>query len=601
MKLIPPMVLLAILGASFSIYIYAADLAPKEKIATHQFRRVSASMRHHIKVSNLNHRAADTYLRALLQSDQEKVSKTINLMKASLGFIYSGYIDNSQYITHVVPIIEKTSRLLEINGYGLQKGPLSNIRGNYQRIFIELEKIEKNINIEVKQLYAQQRATKKQWQLFYLSLTASALLSLGVTTILAFRQRLLIKNLETNEQNLKIHIEERRQSEKDKAKLTDQLNQAKKMESIGLMVGGVAHDLNNILGGIVGYPHVILKKLPEDSELRQYVEALQDSGNRAALIIEDLLTVARGAATIKEDHNLNRMVKEYLSSPEFNKLQSLYPRITFKSEFEAETGWIFCSPVHVKKCIMNLVTNGAEAIVGPGTVTITVRNHQIDKSEKRYGLKKGDYVCLSVLDTGPGISDKDLKHIFDPFYSKKTMGRSGTGLGLTVVWNTMDDHGGRVLVENDNGGTRFRLCFPVGVEKEVVEEQETREERLVGNKEHILVVDDEKQLCDLAGHMLRDLNYTVDCVPSGEQAIEFIKKTRVDLLILDMLMEPGINGRKTYEEILKLFPGQRAIIASGFSESDDVRATLKLGAGEFIKKPYSADQLGRAVKATLTS
>ena len=208
---------------------------------------------------------------------------------------------------------------------------------------------------------------------------------------------------------------------------------------------------------------------------------------------------------------------------------------------------------------------------------------------------------LSVQDTGPGISNTDLEHIFEPFYTRKVMGRSGTGLGLTVGWNTMDDHDGKIFVESNDKGTCFQLYFPLSIEKGVVQAEKDKAEKLTGSNEHILVVDDEPQLRDIASQMLGSLGYMVNVVDSGELAIEFIKENPVDLIIMDMMMEPGINGRQTYEQIIKLHPGQKAIVASGFSESNDVKATMKLGAGGLLQKPYSIDQLGRVVKEALHS
>ncbi|MBU1138207.1 MAG: response regulator, partial [Proteobacteria bacterium] len=251
---------------------------------------------------------------------------------------------------------------------------------------------------------------------------------------------------------------------------------------------------------------------------------------------------------------------------------------------------------------MNLVTNAIEAIVDDGFISITTRNQYIDNiTGAELHLDPGEYVVLSVRDNGPGIPLTDREHIFEPFYTRKVMGRSGTGLGLTVVWNTVNDHNGKILVNSNENGTCFQLYFPVTRENSEIHAKSINTEQLSGHGEHILVVDDEAQLRDLACQMLTTLGYNADSVSSGEQAIEFVKKNPVDLIILDMLMEPGINGRQTYEEIAKLIAGQKAIIASGFSESNDVKATLQLGAGGFIKKPYTKAQLGRAVKKELSS
>ncbi len=395
-------------------------------------------------------------------------------------------------------------------------------------------------------------------------------------------------------------ITERVASEVQKKKLERQLHQAQRLESVGLMAGGVAHDLNNILSGIVGYPQLILKELPQESELIRPIQAIHESGKRAATVVEDLLTIARGVASPQEIHNLNSLIQEYLQSPESLKLASIYPKVTLQSQLHAGQPHILCSAVHVKKCLMNLVNNAVEAIVDTGEVRISTYNRSINSENVGYrDLNQGQYVVVKIQDQGPGISDRDLEHIFEPFYTKKEMGRSGTGLGLTVVWNTMQDHGGSVFVESGENGTCFQLYFPVKEEESRAVDPSDIIKSLTGNNEHILVVDDEPQLRDLATQMLRSMDYRVDAVDSGEQAIEFIQKKSVDLIVIDMLMEPGINGRQTYEELLKIDPEQKAVIASGFSQSDDVQATLGLGAGGFIKKPYTIYQLGQVVQETL--
>ncbi|MEN8141155.1 MAG: response regulator [Thermodesulfobacteriota bacterium] len=395
-------------------------------------------------------------------------------------------------------------------------------------------------------------------------------------------------------------ISARKQDEDEKEVLEKKLHQSQRLESIGLLAGGVAHDLNNILSGVVGYPELILHKLPEESEIRGQIEAINESGKRAATVVADLLTVARGAASPRESYNMNRLVEEYCKSPEHIKLRSLHPQIKCQYHLEARSANVLCSPVHVKKCLMNLVTNATESIDGPGKVEVITENHRIDEREgDKYDIVAGDYLVINVQDDGSGISKDDLEHIFDPFYSKKVMGRSGTGLGLTVVWNTMEDHNGKVTVESSEDGTCFHLYFPLSREKERVKVETGDAPVSRGNNEYILVVEDEPLLQDIANHMLTALGYRVDVVPSGEEAIEFVKEHRVDLLVIDMMMEPGINGRQTYEEIIKLYPDQKALITSGYSESDDIKAAIELGAGGFIKKPYSIDQLGQAVKAVL--
>lgn len=390
------------------------------------------------------------------------------------------------------------------------------------------------------------------------------------------------------------------QEMKERKRLQSKQVRYHKMEAVGLMAGGVAHDLNNILTGITGYPELLLMQLPEDSELRAPISAIQESGERAAAVVADLLTVARGAASIRISAHINTLITEYLESPEFRHLSSLYPDIEIKGILGKKLPNISCSPVHVKKCIMNLVTNGAEASASGGIITLTTSYlAQNQQWAKENNLKPVDYIVLTVQDTGTGITTEDLEHIFEPFYTKKVMGRSGTGLGLAVVWNTMEDHEGKVLVRSTEQGTRFQLYFPTDNEQPISQEEDDKPTLISGKNQHILVIDDEPTLCDIACRMLTILGYKVDSVRSGEAAIHYLKNTSVDLIVLDMLMDPGINGLQTYKKILELYPGQKAIIASGFSESDDVKATLQLGAGGFIKKPYSLEQLGQAVDREL--
>lgn len=383
-------------------------------------------------------------------------------------------------------------------------------------------------------------------------------------------------------------------------KLETQLLRAQKMEAIGLMAGGVAHDLNNILAGIVSYPELILLQLPQSSELRKPLQAIQESGKRAATVVADLLTIARGVASTREPHNINLLIGEYLNSPEYNTLKSLHPDVIHTSDLHAAEATVSCSPMHIKKTVMNLVTNALEAVKEKGKLTLATSNQQIEKGDiAEHDLEPGNYLLLTVEDDGQGIAAKDLAHIFEPFYTKKVMGQSGTGLGLAVVWNTVQDHNGKIFVDSSTKGTCFKIYLPVTEDDETDPGKNNKTENLVGNNEHLLVVDDEPQLRDIATQILQNLGYKVDSVCSGELAIQFIKDNPVDLIVLDMLMEPGMNGRQTYEAILKLQPGQKAIIASGFSESDDVKLTLQLGANDYIKKPYSMEKLGRAVKKSL--
>ena len=396
------------------------------------------------------------------------------------------------------------------------------------------------------------------------------------------------------------NIFERNQIEKALRESEEKLARSKKMESLGLLAGGVAHDLNNVLSGIVSYPELILMDLPEDSKFRKPIETIQESGHRAAAIVQDLLTVARGVATTREPLNLNDLVADYLRSPEFNKLKHIYTTVTVKTNLDSDLFNINGSQVHVRKVVMNLVSNASEAIEGSGNVTISTMNRYIDRPLRGYDdVNLGEYVVLSVSDDGSGISSDDLERIFEPFYTKKVMGRSGTGLGLSVVWNTVHDHKGYIDVTTDENGTTFELYFPITRDEVSDKTLSVPIKDYKGDGETILVVDDEESQREISCKMLDTLGYKTKAVSSGEKTVEYLKENTVDLILLDMIMDPGINGRETYERIIEIHPKQKAIIISGFAETDEVKEAQKLGAGRYIKKPVTLEKIGLAVKEEL--
>ena len=396
-----------------------------------------------------------------------------------------------------------------------------------------------------------------------------------------------------------VDVTKRNELLRTELELRQQKSKKSKMEAIGLMAGGVAHDLNNILSGIVSYPELLLLQLPDDSPLRHTVEEIFHSGQRAAAVVADLLTVARGAATSRQVADLGALVTQFLDSPEYKKIMASHEHVTLQCQLVTQELLISCSTVHVKKCLMNLVLNGAEAMHDKGVITLSSRTQSVDVTlaAKLY-VMPGDYVVLQVHDNGHGIAPKDLERIFEPFFTKKEMGRSGSGLGLAVVWNTMLDHNGAVQVTSDENGTCFTLFFPATSE-EIISEISSSVTDLQGHGEFVLVVDDELQQRDIASQMLRTLGYEVESVSSGEDAVVFVKERAVDLLLLDMLMGSGINGRQTFEQIRVDQPQQKAVIASGFAQNKDVKMVLQHGASGFIKKPYTLEELGRAVQEGL--
>jgi PAS domain S-box-containing protein len=393
----------------------------------------------------------------------------------------------------------------------------------------------------------------------------------------------------------------RKRSEDERKRLEERLIRAEKMEALGTLAGGVAHDLNNVLGVLVGYSELLIEKIPESSPLRRYAENILKSGVRGAAIIQDLLTLARRGVAVSEVVNLNRITADYFKTPEFENLKSCHPYVTFTADLDNDLLNIKGSSVHLGKMLMNLVSNAAEAISERGEVTVRTENKYLDSPIQGYDeMREGDYVVLTVSDNGGGISAKDIGKIFEPFYTKKVMGKSGTGLGLAVVWGTVKDHDGYIDVKSqEQKETVFSLYFPV-TRDEIAEERKFLSlEVFMGRGESILVVDDVKEQRELAMLMLTRLGYHVTTVSGGEAAIEYLETNRSDLIVLDMIMDPGMDGLDAYQRILERHPNQKAIIVSGYSETDRVKKAQELGAGAYVRKPYVMEKIGLAIRKQL--
>ena len=391
------------------------------------------------------------------------------------------------------------------------------------------------------------------------------------------------------------------QTMEEKLELEAKLNRAQKMEAIGTLAGGVAHDLNNILSGIASYPEFLLMKLPKESELREPLELIHGSGLKAASIVQDLLTLARRGVANFEVLDLNQVIEDFLVSPEYKKQLSFFPGTSIDVQLSPELHHIEGSSVHLTKTVMNLMSNAFEAIEPHGRIQIKTRNEDMGQhTAQQFTAQAGAYVKLSVEDNGMGIAPADLHRIFEPFYTKKVMGRSGTGLGMAVVWGTVRDHNGFIDVNSEPGqGTRFDLYFPVCRKELPRKEKPMPRELYQGDGSRVLVVDDVAEQRTIASALLTDLGYRIDTASSGEAAIDYLEKQSVDLVILDMIMAPGMDGLDTFKEIVKIAPNQKVIISSGFSETKRLRQAIALGVLSFLKKPYSLEALGVAVHQAL--
>lgn len=407
--------------------------------------------------------------------------------------------------------------------------------------------------------------------------------------------------LSRTNRRLQAEIDERQRAYREKRELEKRLDRSKKMETLGLLAGGVAHDLNNVLSGIVSYPDLLLLDLFPDHPMYNPIMTIKESGQKAAAIVQDLLTLVRRGVVCNEVVDLNAIISEYCTSPEYQKLMMFHNNITMEMLLQEDLLNIKGSPIHLKKTIMNLISNAAEAQPEGGNISVSTYNQYVDKPIQGYQqIKKGDYAILEVKDTGMGISEHDQEKIFEPFYTKKTMGRSGTGLGMAVVWGTIQDHQGYINIKSElNHGTCFELFFPITRESLIQKPEMPSLASHMGAHETILIIDDAKEQMEIATGILKKLSYTPVAVSSGEAAVTYLKSHCADLLILDMIMDTGMDGLDTYEKIIEIHPGQKAIIASGYAENDRVKALQELGAGPYIKKPYTIEKLGQAIKAEL--
>ncbi|WP_457577450.1 response regulator [Desulfomarina sp.] len=391
-------------------------------------------------------------------------------------------------------------------------------------------------------------------------------------------------------------LTEKKKHEQEHLRMQEKLDHARRMESIGLMAGSVAHDLNNILSSIVTFPELLLLDMPSSEKYRNDIIRIRAAGKQAAAVVEDLLTVARGSTCQKENHNLNDIIKDYLESLDYYQLIQSFPGIMIDFHLSPHLNNTLVSPIHITKVLINLIRNGAEAINNGGHIYLSTRKEILTEPKKGYDtVPPGTYAVLSVKDTGSGITASALPHIFEPFFSRKKLGKSGSGLGLTVILHTVRDHQGFIDVKSDSNGTLFELFFPANEEKSRRDTSAISLDSLLGNGEKILVIDDEQSQRDLTASILRRLGYNPVTATSGEEAIEYIKKQPVDLLLMDMVMEPGINGYETYKEILKIVPDQKAIVASGFFNPVELNKIRELGVIHYLAKPLNLSDLALAI------
>lgn len=394
-------------------------------------------------------------------------------------------------------------------------------------------------------------------------------------------------------------LTERLRVEKENLDLQKKLAEANKLNALGLMAGSVAHDLNNILTGIVSYPDLLLLQMDKSDKHYEQIRKIQAAGKRAAAVVSDLVAITRGRTQRKTVENVNELVMHYLNSLEHGERLTHSPDVVVRTALQQEINNICCSPQHIHKLLLNLIGNALDAVQENGVVEVSTENC-LFRHPLHSGGNGGEYVKLTVADNGSGIAEKDIDHIFNPFYSTKIMGKSGTGLGLSVVWNIVQDHGGWIEVKDNGPGAVFEVYLPATHDQICRTDSPNMEVVGRGKGERILIVDDQMEQNEILESALSDLGYTTHSVTSGEAAVDFLKSQPVDLILMDMLMGEGLGGRETLEIIMKEYPGQKAIVVSGFAKREEIEKTRALGVSLFMEKPVTLSRISYAIQQSLT-
>ncbi|MDF1592868.1 MAG: PAS domain S-box protein [Desulfobacterales bacterium] len=377
-------------------------------------------------------------------------------------------------------------------------------------------------------------------------------------------------------------------------KLEDQLLHSQKMEAIGTLAGGIAHDFNNLLMGIQGRTSLILMNGDTSPRAYEHLKGIEDYVKNAADLTRQILGFARGGKYEVKTINLNELISK--SANMFGRTKK---EINIETKFQADVWTVEVDPGQIEQALLNMYVNAWQAMPGGGTLSLETKNLTLDDAfTAPYQVKSGEYVMVSVTDTGEGIDKNIQKRIFDPFFTTKEVGR-GTGLGLSSTYGIIQNHNGIIEVNSIKGeGTTFNIYLPAS-DSSIVRENQTMGSILMGN-ETILLVDDEEMIVEIGEEILEKLGYTVLSARSGQESIEIYQKNKeaINLIILDMIM-PGMSGKETYEALKGLNSGVKILLSSGYSMKDQTTRILENGCDGFIQKPFSIKDLSRKLREIL--
>ncbi|WP_051434544.1 PAS domain S-box protein [Desulfonatronum lacustre] len=395
-------------------------------------------------------------------------------------------------------------------------------------------------------------------------------------------------------------VSERKQAEAEREKMQAQLFQAQKMESVGILAGGVAHDFNNLLQAMGGNIELLLAGKSDDHPDVDRLKAALHSIQRAAQLVRQLLLFSRKEGSCRVPVDLNREVEGVA-----DMLRRTIPKmVAVETRLDPGLWPLLADPVQIEQVLLNLANNSVDAMPDGGMFRIETGNVVLDEGFVRMhpGSDLGRHVLLTVMDTGRGMDKETLIHIFDPFYTTKTVGK-GTGLGLASVYGIVKSHGGYIQCYSEPGqGTVFRIYLPAA-DGHAPEEETERNSPLAtghGQGETILVVDDEPEIRELTREALEALGFKVKSAVSGEEALETYRREGegIDLVLLDLNM-PGMGGHRCLQELLRADPLVKVVIASGYSSEGHGRQSLSAGAKGFIGKPYQLRDLEAVIREVL--
>lgn len=394
-------------------------------------------------------------------------------------------------------------------------------------------------------------------------------------------------------------ISKRKKAEKEKETLKAQLNQAQKMEAIGVLAGGVAHDFNNLLTTIIGYADLALMDLQENAPAYYSVQQIRKAGQRAAALTRQLLAFSRRQTIAPEVINLNRILME--SEKMLRRL--IGEDIDFLTVYEREPWHVFADPGQVDQIIMNLVVNARDAMPKGGKLTIETANVELDDHYfRKHGVKNapGHYIMIAVTDTGNGMDRETQSRIFEPFFTTKELGR-GTGLGLSTVFGIVRQNNGYVWVYSEKGkGTTFKVYLPRSEKQGIMVKKEELSSSQIQGNETILLVEDDKALRDLAKQMLEGYGYTVLPARHGKEALKLGNDhpDAIHLLLTDVVM-PGMDGRDLAEKLQSERPDMKLLFMSGYTDNAVAHHGVLDTGLSFIQKPFAAPALARKVREVL--